>query len=399
MLSKEELLKMLGEVESDRVERTVSTSNTDKFSEAICAFANDFPNHKLPGYLIIGADDKSGAIKGVTITDQLLQNLTAIRNNGQVLPQPALTVQKYIFEEGELAVVEVFPSPHPPVRYKGNVWIRTGPVKVLANEVEEKILIEKRTASSKTFDALPAFESTINDLDVEAIKSHYIKQAIAEEVLEKNHRGITQQIASLRLFDMVKQTPTNAGILLFGTNPLYFFPGAYIQYVKFSGNKISINPKEKTFKGALVNELKNLDDFIRYNIIEQGPRRGETMQEQVVYNYPYWAVRELLMNAIMHRNYESNAPIYINHFADKIEIINSGGLYGEVRPDNFPFASDYRNPILAEAMKILGYVNRFNYGVRQAQVELEKNGNPPAEFKLDLITKFMVTIRVSEQWV
>jgi ATP-dependent DNA helicase RecG len=104
------------------------------------------------------------------------------------------------------------------------------------------------------------------------------------------------------------------------------------------------------------------------------------------------------MNALMHRNYESNAPVYIYHFTDRIEIVNPGGLYGEARPSNFPEASDYRNPVIAEAMKIMGYVNRFNYGVKQSQRELAANGNPPAEFQLDLVTKFKVTIRIAERW-
>lgn len=116
MLSNQELRALLADTESDRAERTLSTKNTDKFSEAICAFSNDFPNHKQPGYLIIGADDKTGEIGGMTVTNELLKDLAAIRNNGQVLPQPALTIQKFAFPEGELAVVEVHPSPFPPVR-------------------------------------------------------------------------------------------------------------------------------------------------------------------------------------------------------------------------------------------------------------------------------------------
>lgn len=89
MLNEQELRILLADTESDRAERTVSAQNTDKFSEAICAFSNDFPNHKLPGYLIIGADDKTGKITDMPITDELLKNLAAIRNNGQILPQPA----------------------------------------------------------------------------------------------------------------------------------------------------------------------------------------------------------------------------------------------------------------------------------------------------------------------
>lgn len=100
----------------------------------------------------------------------------------------------------------------------------------------------------------------------------------------------------------------------------------------------------------------------------------------------------------MHRSYESNAPIYMYEFSDRIEIINPGGLFGEVTPQNFPHASDYRNVVIAEAMKVLGYVNRFNYGVIRAKEELLKNGNGEPEFDLSLTTKFKVSIPINPQW-
>ena len=107
MISKEELLEMLSDIESARIERTVSVNNTDKFGQAICAFSNDLPNYQKCGYLIIGADDKTGKLTGLKVTDQLLQNLAAIKDNGNIVPPPALSVEKFVFDEGELAVVEV----------------------------------------------------------------------------------------------------------------------------------------------------------------------------------------------------------------------------------------------------------------------------------------------------
>lgn len=65
------------------------------------------------------------------------------------------------------------------------------------------------------------------------------------------------------------------------------------------------------------------------------------------------------MNAVMHRSYESNAPIYIYEYANRIEIVNPGGLFGEATLQNFPNASDYRNIVLAEAMKVLGFVHHI----------------------------------------
>jgi ATP-dependent DNA helicase RecG len=99
-----------------------------------------------------------------------------------------------------------------------------------------------------------------------------------------------------------------------------------------------------------------------------------------------------LNNAVMHRDYESNAPVKFYEFADRIEISNPGGLYGAARPDNFPHQNDYRNPVIAESMKIMGYVNRFNRGIETAIKELEANGNPKPVFEYNLPLHFGVTI-------
>ncbi|MYE83457.1 MAG: transcriptional regulator, partial [Gammaproteobacteria bacterium] len=74
MLSTDELLALIADHESDRVERTVSTNDTDKFGEAICAFANDFPGHSQPGYLLIGVQD-GRALDGLEVTDRTLLRL------------------------------------------------------------------------------------------------------------------------------------------------------------------------------------------------------------------------------------------------------------------------------------------------------------------------------------
>lgn len=84
---------MLDDLESDRVERTISTTNTDKFGQAICAFSNDLPRSGKPGYLIIGAED-DGKVHPINVTDELLKNVAAIRTDGNIQPQPSMTVEK-----------------------------------------------------------------------------------------------------------------------------------------------------------------------------------------------------------------------------------------------------------------------------------------------------------------
>ena len=94
---KDEIRALLNDLESDRVERTVSTTNTDKFGQAICAFANDLPNHQMPGFLFLGVLD-NGEIQGVDVTDALLKNLAAIRTDGNIQPQPSMSVEKNLYE-------------------------------------------------------------------------------------------------------------------------------------------------------------------------------------------------------------------------------------------------------------------------------------------------------------
>lgn len=381
MIAKKDLTALLNDTESDRIERTVSVKNTDKFCEAICAFANDFPNHRQSGFLFIGVAD-NGDLSGLTVTDELLQSLGGIRSDGNILPQPALTVTKVSLEGGDVAVVEVAPSDLPPVRYKGRVWIRVGPRKSIANEQEERILTERRVALARSFDARPCQEATIDDLALGQFDA-YRREAVDAETIEANHRSIPHQLASLRLYDPERDCPTYAGLLLVGKNPRFFLSGAYIQYLKLPSTSLTDIPQDQVeISGDLLSVLRELNARIKV-LIQTSMVQVTSLQERLLPDYPESALRELLMNAVMHRNYDSNSPIRFYVFSDHVEIQSPGGLYGEATRENFPTRNSYRNPVIAEAMKSLGFVNRFGYGVQRAQALLSENGNPPAQFEFD----------------
>jgi ATP-dependent DNA helicase RecG len=394
MLTKTELLKLVADNESDRVERTTSLNNTDKFAEAVCAFANDLPNHRGPGYLLIGVND-DGTLAGLQIGDDVLQRLGSVRSDGNVLPQPAMTVQKVSLPGGDVAVVEVLPSDLPPVRYKGVVRIRVGPRKGIANEQEERILSERRVAQATSFDARACTEAKLEDLALPLFDT-YRQEAIDAETIAANRRGIDLQLASLRLFDLARHCPTHAGVLLLGTNPRFFLPGAYVQYLKLPSNSLTDLPVDQAeVSGDLLTVLRELEARIKL-LIQTSILSIGGLREKLVPDYPEGALRELLMNAVMHRNYDSNSPIRFYAFKDHIEIQSPGGLYGEATSENFPSRNSYRNPIIAEAMKSLGFVNRFGYGVLRAQDLLRLNGNSPAEFEFDQHTVLVKVYRRPE---
>ena len=152
---------------------------------------------------------------------------------------------------------------------------------------------------------------------------------------------------------------------------------------------------EHPFKGPIVRMLAQIDLFIETTVARKRPVFVTALREETRTDYPKAAIRELVMNAIMHRDYQGNAPIHFYQYADRLEIVNHGGLYGRARPENFPNVSDYRNPIIAEAMKVLGYVNCYNRGINMVQDELEANGNGKAEFSFRLITAFEAKVALA----
>ena len=392
MITKEEICQLLHSTETYRVERTISTSDMDKFQEAICAFSNDLPGSRKNGYLILGARD-DGSLAGLRVDDALMKRIASIRSDGNILPLPIMSVERFEFEEGDLLVVEVAPALVPPVRYRGRTFIRIGPRRDIASESEERLLLEKRTSYMATFDATPCFGATLKDIDTRFITQEYLPQIIDSELLATEQRPLTEQLASIHLYDLKHDCPTNAAIILFGRKPSFFFHGCYVQYVHFAGNDTGSEIlNERRIEGSLCTMLPLLERFVKDAVVTARPMPVSMLREQTLFNYPELALRELLMNACMHRDYQSNTPIRLYQFRSRIEILNAGGLYGEARPENFPTINDYRNPIIAEAMRGLRYVNMFNRGIQRVKTMLKENGNPAPLFNVSKITAFEVTV-------
>jgi ATP-dependent DNA helicase RecG len=379
-----ELEALLNDMESDRVERKASAADGGKIRQAICAFANDLPNHKNPGVVFVGAND-DGSCANLKVTDQLLRTLADMRSDGNILPFPTLTVQKRVLHGCEMAIVLVEPSAAPPVRYNGRVWIRVGPRRATATPEEERRLAEKRRARDLPFDLQPLSTATLDDLELELFRREYLPAALPVEVLEQNQRSIEQQLTSLRFIThSLPPAPTVLGILVIGKSPQEFIPGAYIQFLRIDGTQLTDPIKDqKVISGDLASVLRRLDETLQINISTATDIAAQPIEIKQP-DYPIVALQQLARNAVLHRTYEgTNAPVRITWFNDRIEIQNPGGPFGQVTAENFgqPGITDYRNPHLAEAMKNLGYVQKFGLGIQMARQELSKNGNPQPELK------------------
>ncbi|MDP8238102.1 MAG: ATP-binding protein [Candidatus Hatepunaea meridiana] len=388
-----ELLKLLKDTESDRVERKASLSDKNKIAQAICAFANDIPNYNLPGVVLIGVND-DGSFSEIAITDKLLLDLADLKTNGNIYPFPMMTVQKRVLNDCELAVIIVYPSDYPPVRYKGRTWIRIGPRRGIATPEEERRLIEKRLTKDLPYDIHPLGASSITDLDLDLFTRIILPSFQPPEVIEENTRTIEEQLASLR-FTTLDGIPTVLGILVTGINPRMLIPCSYVQFLRIDGEDIT-DPiiSQKEIQGALPDLLRRLEEVLELNISVASDITSSSREIRSP-DYPLQALQQLCRNAVLHRSYQgTNAPIRVYWYNDRIEIHSPGGPYGQVNRDNFgkPAITDYRNTNLAEAMKHLGYVQRFGYGLVLAKKVLAINGNPDLEFVVD-DTNILVTIR------
>jgi ATP-dependent DNA helicase RecG len=394
----DELLAMLDDIESDLSERKGNWAGNapEKVRQAVCAFANDLPNHQRPGVVFIGAND-NGAPAGIEVADRLLQTLADIKTDGKIVPPPTLVVERRFLKDAPMAILSVLPSDAPPVRFEGRIWIRVGPRRALATAQDERILNEKRRHQDKMFDSHPISDCPISELNKILFENEYLPQAVASDVLEANERSYEERLASLGMIaSMDDPTPTVTGVLTLGKSPRSWVPCAYVQFLRIRGTEWS-DPiaDEQEIDGTLDMVLRRLDEKIKAHLSVAVDFTSGSTTEIRTSMYPLTALQQLTRNAVMHRTYEgTNAPVRVYWFDDRIEIHNPGGPYGTVTSENFgrPGVSDYRNPSIAAVLKTLGFVQRFGFGIAEARRALKANGNPELEFQVER-TVVLATVR------
>ena len=384
--SPSELESMLGDLGSDLVERKESLRGDapSGIREAVCAFANDLPDHQRPGVVFVGADD-AGRPTGLRITDRLLRQLADVKTDGNIVPPPTLTIGKHLLAGHEVAVVSVHPADSPPVRYRGRTWIRVGPRRAVATLQDERILNEKRRFREVAFDAHPAPGAGLADLDVRYFEEEYLPRAVDAATLAENDRSTLERLAAMKMIASADDPrPTFGGILILGRHPRDYLPGAYVQFLRIAGTDLgSPITDECLFDGPLESLIARLEDKLVSHNRTAVDITGRLEVRTSTQALP--ALRQLVRNAVMHRSYEgTNSPTHVYWYDDRIEINSPGGPYGEVTAENFGLAGfvAYRNPLLAEAMRVLNLVQQWGAGLAIARRELRANGQQDPQFTI-----------------
>jgi ATP-dependent DNA helicase RecG len=177
-----------------------------------------------------------------------------------------------------------------------------------------------------------------------------------------------------------KLLPTNAGILLFGKDPQRFIRGACITAARFGGMEMSDVFTRQDITGTLPDQIRQAEMFLLDNL-RRGVQLGASMERDEQLEYPMEAARELVVNAVSHRDYSIKGDdIRLFIFADRLEVTSPGGLPGPVTLDNIVDERYSRNSIIVQVLADMGFIERLGYGVDRVIALMHEHGLPAPQF-------------------
>jgi len=191
-----------------------------------------------------------------------------------------------------------------------------------------------------------------------------------------------QALAHLNLLD--DGQPTHAAILLFGNNPQRFLPTSEVKCLHFHGTAVRKPiPSYQIFKGTVFDLVDQAVDFVLSKIARSVGTREHSVQAPVEYELPKQAVSEALVNAVAHRDYANNASVQVMLFADRLEVWNPGELPPTLTLERLrePHASIPRNPLIAEPLYLVRYIEKAGTGTLDMIARCGEAGLPEPDFE------------------
>lgn len=231
--------------------------------------------------------------------------------------------------------------------------------------------------------------------DTDDIKTISFEKYILEIKSGKKNLAMLSEEKICRLQGFtVNEKPTLAGIMLFSDYPQAFFPQLCITAVSVPGTEISMTDDtgerftdNKRIDGTITQMLDDAIQFVRKNIKVRTIIDPETLKRTDKPEYPMIAVRELIINALVHRDYSihtDSAPITIRIYSNRLEIENPGGLYGRMTLDQLgKVTADTRNPFIANALEIMGETENRYSGIPTVISAMKKHKLPAPLFEND----------------
>ena len=340
----------------------------DEYLKWICGFAN-----AQGGVLEIGRNDR-GEIVGVKDVLRLLEEIP-----NKVLALLGIVVDVNLKTESGREYLQIVVEPYPnPISYKGEFHYRSGSTKqVLRGAALSRFLLQK---NGRTWDDVPALGVGVNDLDVRTLDEFRSRAAasgrLAEDILDDSDAGVIEKLR-LREGEHLKR----AAVLLFHSEPGALVRDAYVKIGCFRGAEILF---QDVIEGNLFTQVDRTMDLL-YSKYSRGLVSYKGLYRVETFPVAREAMREAVINALIHRDYADTAPIQIRVYDDRIMLWNPGHLPTDWTVERLAqdHASRPYNPQIAYAFFRAGMIEAWGRGIARITSACEAAGNPRPEWRIE----------------
>jgi len=320
------------------------------------------------GTLFCGVSDK-GDIVGFDCSEKPVRTITnKIMDKMGIHP----SISCFEFEGKKILRINVEKSLNP-ISYNGKYYKRVGSTTtgILGDELRDFFLV------GSNWDGLTN-DYSLDEIDEDAVR-RFIRRAVEKGRLVADDTADLSEIL-LKINLLVEGKLTNAAIVLFGKDPQKYFTNALVRVLKFK-NEVSVSDRRVT--GNLFRQAEEAEEAIKNSLNVKFEIKGKLTRDEI-WDYPLEAIREALINSIVHRDYfKYGIQTQIKIFDDKIWFFNPGELFGGMTIEKLtqPHPSSTRNPLIAEMFFKAGLVEVHGSGIRQMMKSLKSAGLPEPDFK------------------
>ena len=386
-------------VESERVEFKASWdphTTGPQVLRTICGFANDYHNLN-GGYVVIGVQEGAGraVLPPSGLSDEEVEAAQRwIRGQCNRLdpPYPPILSPERVGDRLVLVVwvpaSEMRPHRAPALSGPSRYWVRLGAETVDAEQRGGLLQGLIQQTARVPWDDRRAQDTQVEDLREAKVREH-LRDVRSGLLDEPNTRDVYRRMRlTMRVND--HEAPRNVGLLFFSRDPGKWFRGARIEVVQFAADRAGNVQEERTFGGALVDQLRDclnyLENFSAFHL----QKRRDRSQVRGWVSYPLPALRETLVNAVYHRGYDVDQPeptkVYL--FPSRVEVISYPGPVPGIEsrhliPDARVPAAPARNRRIGEFLKELGLAEGRLSGLPKVFEAMKANGSPAPSFDFD----------------
>ena len=371
--------EMCKKTEKQQFDRKSAKIEAAAIAISMIAFAN-----ADGGLLAVGIED-NGEITGI---DDYTKNINEIFRAPFDFCQPSILVDTEIVdcidckgEENHILLIRVPQSGELHANHRDEVFLRAG-------DRSKKLTFDERlqlmySKGARYYEDEPVYGSALDDIEMCTVAEYCKKTAYGktpEEYIRQNKKFIIDVNG--------RKEMSGAAILLFGKNPPLFFPRARVRFIRYEGIEARVGAqmnvvKDRIFEGRILNLVEETIEFVRSQIKEHtylGPDARFVTEPE----YPEFAWKEIIINAIAHRDYSiKGTDIQIKMFDDHITVESPGTLPGIVRLNNMREIHFSRNPKIAELLHEYEYVREFGEGIDRMYLEMKEAGLPEPEYRTE----------------